>query len=234
MASVIGPPGRFVLSVASRAFSVGTRLNFGLEALSQSRSGQYDFALGKTSRHLTVLNDDIRNSALAGSAGYLDAASVTATRRYIQERDLANYLPDDILTKVDRASMAHSLEVRSPFLDHTFVELTATIPSSLHRRGNIGKRLLGRLAASQVPDSIVKRPKKGFGAPLTHWLAPSLSAALQEALSDTTSATWDYFDADAVRSLSTLSSEHSRNLTSTMWRLLVFHHWKSQLRTKPS
>ncbi len=86
----------------------------------------------------------------------------------IQYVDLKTYLPDDILTKVDRASMATSLEVRPPLLDHELVELVAKLPPEFR----FGKRVLRAAIAQQLPAEIISRPKKGFSAPMLHWLQP--------------------------------------------------------------
>ncbi len=84
--------------------------------------------------------------------------------------DTTVWLPDDMLTKVDRASMAHSLEVRVPLLSHRFVDWAATVPTSLKLRGNTGKFILRRAIADWLPPNILDRPKQGFAVPIAHWL----------------------------------------------------------------
>ena len=93
--------------------------------------------------------------------------------------DLVSYLPEDILTKVDRASMATSLEVRSPLLDHRVVELALGLPSSLKRRGRTTKWLLRRLLYKRVPRELVERPKMGFGVPLGAWFRGALREPME-------------------------------------------------------
>ncbi len=83
--------------------------------------------------------------------------------------DIVSYLPDDILVKVDRASMAVGLEVRAPLLDHRVAEFALGLPLSLKRRGHTTKWLLRRLLQKRVPGHLIERPKMGFGVPLTDW-----------------------------------------------------------------
>ncbi|MFC7041690.1 asparagine synthase-related protein [Halonotius sp. GCM10025705] len=91
------------------------------------------------------------------------------------QTDIATYLPDDILVKVDRASMAHSLEVRSPFLDHEFVEYAARIPARYKRHGGDGKWILKEAFRDLLPKRILNRDKHGFGVPVDRWFRGGLS-----------------------------------------------------------
>src|SRR5262249_48936733 len=92
----------------------------------------------------------------------------------IQYVDVKTYLPDDILVKVDRASMAVSLEVRAPFLDHHMMELAASMPSSLKLRGRTGKYILKKAMSPVLPHDVLYRPKQGFAVPLDRWFRKEL------------------------------------------------------------
>ena len=92
----------------------------------------------------------------------------------IQYIDVKTYLPDDILTKVDRASMAVSLELRAPILDHHFMELVASIPSDLKLRGRVGKYIFKKAMEPLLPNDILYRAKQGFAIPWNDWFRSEL------------------------------------------------------------
>jgi asparagine synthase (glutamine-hydrolysing) len=128
--------------------------------------------------------DDLLSPAFRESLDGVDALEILLTAyRESDAPDFADatlgvdaglYLPDDLLVKVDIASMAHSLEARSPFLDHEFMEFAATIPSDLKVRGRVKKYILKRALTGLLPEEILHRPKMGFGVPIDHWLRHEL------------------------------------------------------------
>ncbi len=137
--------------------------------------------------------------------------------------DIKTYMCEDILTKVDRASMAVSLEVRCPVLDHEFMELAARIPSSLKLRGGEKKWIFKKSLESLLPNEILYRPKMGFGVPLPQWLRGELKDYAYELLLKS-DATREYFRQDAVKSL---WDEHQagRERSMALWTLMMFSLW---------
>ncbi len=104
--------------------------------------------------------------------------------------DIKTWMVDDILVKVDRATMAHSLESRAPFLDHRLMELAAGLPVSLKLRGRRSKYLLRRARAPRLPAEVFEQPKKGFNAPVSHWLRTSLADLARRSIDDGPLADW--------------------------------------------
>ncbi len=136
--------------------------------------------------------------------------------------DFQLYLPGGILTKVDRASMAHSLEVRVPLLDHKLLEWAATLPSSLKLRGGEGKYLLKKAAERRLPREILYRRKMGFSPPLAAWfrgpLRPRAEALAQsEALLDS-----GMIRPDAVKELVSAHTAGRADHSTLLWALLMF------------
>ncbi|MBM4321216.1 MAG: asparagine synthase (glutamine-hydrolyzing), partial [Deltaproteobacteria bacterium] len=135
------------------------------------------------------------------------------------------YLPDDILTKTDRASMACSLEVRSPFLDPELVEYTTQLPDSWKVRLNETKRVLRRSMRGLLPDSTLSRPKKGFGMPVARWLRRDLRQLMERLLEPHRLEREGYFSG---REVQRLVREHLAGRTDhrkPLWTLMVFQLW---------
>ena len=139
-----------------------------------------------------------------------------------QYLDLKTYLPGDILTKVDRASMAHSIEVRVPLLDHKLVEWIATLPSSLKRRGSEGKYLLKKSMESRLSDDILYRPKKGFAVPLADWFRGPLRGRLLGAIESDVLRAADIFQPRALRRLFDEHERGRRDHSAALWSVLMF------------
>ena len=139
--------------------------------------------------------------------------------------DLSWYLPGDILSKVDRMSMAHSLEVRSPFLDYRVVELAATYPWNWKINNGQTKYILRHAFESQLPESVLKPRKRGFSVPMGKWLREELRPMVDELASDRRMAECGYFSMGAVRSLLDEHMSGARNRGSQIWRLLILSEW---------
>ena len=140
----------------------------------------------------------------------------------IQYVDIKTYLTDDILTKVDRASMAVSLEVRAPFLDHELLECAASIPSSLKLRNGVGKYILKKALERQLPRNILYRPKQGFAIPLGAWFKRELKEMAHEVIIGTDDGILDR------AFLKKLWNQHQAGLydrSALLWSTLMFRKW---------
>jgi asparagine synthase (glutamine-hydrolysing) len=141
------------------------------------------------------------------------------------DADVNLYLQDDLLVKMDRATMAHALEARSPFLDHVLMEFVATLPPSLKLAGTQKKRLLKAALRGIVPDTILDRPKMGFCSPLATWFREDLRTMAHDILLSPRATQRGYFHPREVATLlhehSTGQHDHSRGL----WDLLVLELW---------
>jgi asparagine synthase (glutamine-hydrolysing) len=153
---------------------------------------------------------------------YLESKSFPDAMSMVQYLDLKTYLVGDILTKVDRASMAHSLEVRVPFLDHEFVEWAATIPSTLKLRRGEGKYLLKKSLEPALPESVLYRRKMGFAVPLDRWFRGPLVERIQAIPDSRWLQETGIFDAAALRAIVQAHVSRRRNYTPVIWSLLMF------------
>jgi asparagine synthase (glutamine-hydrolysing) len=155
-------------------------------------------------------------------AGHAARAGTDDPLALVQYLDLQTYLVGDINTKVDRASMAHSLEVREPLMDHPLVEWLATLPSSLKLKGTEGKYLLKRAMEPLLPDEILYRPKMGFAVPLGRWFRGPLRQRLRSAVLGDSLAATGMFDPATLRHLVDAHLAGSRDYSTPLWTLLMF------------
>ena len=139
--------------------------------------------------------------------------------------DTKLYLEGDILTKVDRASMANSLEVRVPLLNHRLAEYVAEVPHQLKLHGLQTKFLLKKAMADTLPKEIVRRPKKGFNAPVGYWINGSLKELVRDQLSSEKITREGFFDAAYVQKLVKEHADGERDHRKLIWTLLVFELW---------
>ena len=152
----------------------------------------------------------------AGRAGTDDPLAL------VQYLDLKTYLVGDINTKVDRASMAHSLEVREPLMDHKLVEWLATLPSSLKVRGQEGKFLLKKALEPQLPADVLYRPKMGFSVPLARWFRGPLKQRVRDAVLGERLAGTGWFERGYLQHLVDAHQSGARDYSAPLWTLLMF------------
>ncbi|MGH8699473.1 MAG: asparagine synthase-related protein, partial [Burkholderiales bacterium] len=184
---------------------------------------------------VSILRDDMRrqlfSSAFRAQLGGYSAAEVFhrhAARAgtddplaLVQYLDLKTYLVGDINTKVDRASMAHSLEVREPLMDHPLVEWLASLPSSLKVRGQEGKVLLKKAMEPFLPDEVMYRPKMGFAVPLARWFRGPLRERVRESLLGERLADTGFFNPGYLKRLVDEHDSGLRDYSASIWTMLM-------------
>ena len=192
-----------------------------------------------------ILTDDVRSRlfstaqrrALGGYGavdllrGHMQRAPVDHHLAQIQYADLKTYLPGDILTKVDRASMANSLEVRVPFLDHRILEWAASLPWRFKLNGREGKHVLKQAMRPYLPDAILFREKQGFAVPLARWFRGPLQDQVRAALASPMLADTGIFDMGYLAALGEQHRKGARDHSSAIWALLMFESFLRQVHT---
>jgi asparagine synthase (glutamine-hydrolysing) len=154
--------------------------------------------------------------AQANGSGIVDAALLT---------DIMTYLPNDLLVKVDIATMANSLEARSPFLDHQVIEFAASLPEKYKLRGLTTKYLLKRMLKELLPTENLERRKMGFGVPIGHWFRGKLQPFLRETILSESALKRGLFKPDAVNRLVELHTRGERDYSHQLWTLLMLELW---------
>jgi asparagine synthase (glutamine-hydrolysing) len=155
---------------------------------------------------------------------YYDRADTDDPLSKIQYVDIKTYLTDDILTKVDRASMAVSLEVRAPMLDHKFMELAASIPSSLKLRNGTGKYMLKKALEPTLPHEILYRQKQGFAIPLGDWFRRELKDMAYQVI---VASTDGILDQEFLRTIWDQHQKRYYDRSALLWATLMFRKWRT-------
>lgn len=228
---IIAPIARMLPEPTERKSLVRRLKNF---ILAQSASPERRYA-----RWLTLMDNQIKQKlytkefsarmAEIDSLTLLEQAHAAANSAKLLDRglfsDIHTYLPDDLLVKVDIATMIHSLEGRSPFLDHHLAEFAARLPVSYKLRGRNGKYILKKAMAKHLPQSILGRDKRGFAVPIGRWFRKELRQMAIDVLLDSRALKRSVFDGEAVR---TLLDEHvsgRMNHSRRIWQLLMLELW---------
>jgi asparagine synthase (glutamine-hydrolysing) len=139
--------------------------------------------------------------------------------------NFSSYLPDDLLPKVDRCSMANSLETRAPFLDRELMEYVATLPDAYKLDGARTKAILRDAFADLVPAEVDRRPKSGFGVPLDAWFRGELKGYVRDLLLSPQACYRDYLDAAVVRATVERHDAGRANEGQRLWALITFERW---------
>ena len=178
-----------------------------------------------------LYSEDLRASlggstACSGFIGYLEEFESADPLWQEQFADIKTYLVDDILAKVDRMSMANSLEVRTPFLDHRVVQFAAGVASNLKLKGFTTKYLLKRCMARKLPREVLTRKKEGFSIPIKNWLRYELRSMMEEVLSPARLKQEGLFNAPYVEQLKREHLQGTANHSHLLWSLMIFEIWR--------
>lgn len=160
---------------------------------------------------------------------YFDEVSQQNRLAQQQYVDVKTYMVDNILVKVDRMSMAASLEARVPLLDHRIVEFALNLPPHLKLNGGETKAILRRVMDGRLPESILKKPKEGFSIPLKHWMREDLRPLMTDLLSADTVRRRGYFDPNTVSRWVQEHLDQKANHSHRLWTLMVFELWHQQV-----
>ena len=204
--------------------SVGDKIHKAARVMS-SRSAQ-DIYVGLVSKHpnpqTLVINGVEPDTCLIGNTPDFTALDDI---QQMMALDTLSYLPEGVLTKLDRASMAVSLEGRAPFLDHRVFEFAWQLPLSMKMQGNDSKWILRQILYKYVPQALIDRPKMGFGVPLRDWLCGPLREWAETLLDEQRLVQEGYFNVPAVRALWAQHAGGRYDRSGILWAILMFQAW---------
>ena len=173
---------------------------------------------------IPILNSPVRQDSWITRAILRDAAP--QLKSFMPLADLLGYLPDDILTKVDRASMHHSLEVRVPILDHRVVEFALQLPHEVKFNGKQGKLPLRHLLQKRVPHRLTSGPKRGFAVPLNSWLRGPLRSWAEDLIPISRPVGAEYLDWPQIRTTWEKFLRNPRMSPFRCWNILMLLQWQ--------
>lgn len=225
----ITPLGRLAARGLSHLMPQGSYLRRGLDRVSQRGVVQYLHALGFSGVFLRLLRPEVLQALgpveeQEAARDFVRAPDLSLLQR-CQYTDIRRFLADQILVKVDRASMAHSLEVRSPILDQGVAAVAARISPAAQLGKGEQKLLLRQLAYRYVPRTLLDRPKQGFSVPLVRWFRNELEPEIRRAIDDEKSPMWAFFDRKEAKSRLEGHLAGRANAEHVLWRLLFFSAW---------
>jgi len=205
----------------------GPKVRWRLDALAMRRFPEFYRHLFSHLQH----PEELVPGAVDIPTAMMDPHNTISDDRFCQMAlwDIVGYLPDDILTKVDRASMAVGLEARVPILDHRVVEFAASLPTEMKVREGQGKQVLRRVLSRHVPARLVDRPKAGFGVPIQSWLGNELRDWAESLLSPEVIRDQGILDADSVGRMWQAYLAGDLHWNFCLWDVLMFQAWIEEL-----
>jgi len=204
--------------------SIGNKMHTMAGLLNASTSSDfYQYLISQWKKPCAVVLDSREESPTPMTPE--DALSLTDFAGRMMLIDTASYLPDNILVKVDRASMAVSLETRVPFLDHRVVEFASRLPMRMKVKDGKAKWLLRQVLSRYIPEELIERPKMGFSIPLDHWLRGRLRDRAESLLSERRLRDEGFFDPEPIRRMWAEHLSGRRDRQYYIWAVLMFEAW---------
>jgi len=227
--------GRALASAAWRALPHGARGKNFLRHVSRDGQGRYldSVTFFHADERQSLLSPDVRAALGRWDAERFFSAPFERLSRLpfaaqMMAFDFETYLPEDCLTKVDRMSMAHSIESRVPLLDHRVIEFAASLPAAMKISAGRRKHLLKEVAFRLVPRELLERPKQGFGVPIGHWFRGSMRDVFGDVLTSASARQRGYFNGAFVDRILDEHLAGRRDHSLRLWQLVVFELWHRQ------
>ncbi|HXY39550.1 MAG TPA: asparagine synthase (glutamine-hydrolyzing) [Vicinamibacteria bacterium] len=219
-----GLSGTLTQVLPREAWGRGFAERLGLAGVERYFAQLSEFTAGERRALLAPCGPELVTAGARRFEACLDQPAEDLVAR-LQLIDQQNYLPDDILVKVDRTSMQTSLEVRAPFLDHQLVDIANAAPTRVKMRGGRGKYLLRKLLAPHLPAPILSRRKMGFGVPIKHWFRGSMEPYARELLLSSDSRSPKYLSRAEMERTIEQHGRGMRDRSRQIWLLLMLEHW---------